>query len=111
MDFYKAQNLTDQPRAPPKLGGSPTAFLGSSDRTAAVTGTVFSRSCCAASWQPLAEPRIVRRCLQGWVRPALGKHLQSRGKRVIVDVLCSPCGRKTRARSRRDVFEGSWERP
>ena len=65
MDFYKAQNLTDQPRAPPKLGGSPTAFLGSSDRTAAVTGTVFSRSCCAASWQPLAEPRIVRRCLQG----------------------------------------------
>ena len=44
MDFYKAQNLTDQPRAPPKLGGSPTAFLGSSDRTAAVTGTVFSRS-------------------------------------------------------------------
>ena len=111
MDFYKAQNLTDQPRVPPKLDGSPTAFLGSSDRTAAVTGTVFSRSCCAASWQPLAEPRFRRRRFQGRARAAHGEQHQPRWRRVIVDAPHAPCVRVATRGSRRGALEGSFGKP
>ena len=48
-------------RAGLELGRSSDASMGSSDRTAAFTGTMFSRSCCTASRQPLAAPRIHRR--------------------------------------------------